>query len=167
MAAKGMNRCIFIGNLGADPDIRSTKSGTAVMTFRIASSENRKQQDGSWGEHTEWISVVVWGKRSTGLATFLSKGHTVAVEGKMRTSSYEDRDGNKRYKTEIHADDVVVLSGRGDGAGKSRSNGNGGARPGAGSQATENDYAPPAGASRGNAYDDADYGPMDEDDIPF
>jgi single-strand DNA-binding protein len=88
--------------------------GTAVLKFSVATSERRKDQSGNWTEETEWHSVVTFGKRAEGLGSFLSKGASVLVEGKLRTSSWEDNNGQKRYKTEIVADEVKVTSKRGD-----------------------------------------------------
>jgi single-strand DNA-binding protein len=88
--------------------------GTAVLKFSVATSERRKDQSGNWGEETEWHSCVVFGKRAEGLGSFLSKGTSVLVEGKLRTSSWEDNNGQKRYKTEIVADEVKVTSKKGD-----------------------------------------------------
>lgn len=165
--ANGLNQCTFCGNLGSDPDFRVTNSGRAVLNFRIACSEPRKQRDGSWGEHVEWIPIVVWGNRAEGLNKFLSKGHTVLVVGKMRTSSYEDRDGNKRWKTEIHADEVVVPSNRGGGGGRS-SNGNDDGSQRRATRRPQSEQGGGGGRTSGGGYDDADYGaPGEDDDIPF
>lgn len=145
--ANGLNQCVFVGNLGADPEARMSNSAMMVLKLRLAVGERRKQGDG-WVEHTEWVSVTCFGKRAEGLAKILSKGDRVCVVGKMRTSSYDDREGNKRYRTEIVADDVVLCGGRGGG--------------GRGQSA-------PAPSGGGGGYSDEDYGQTadDLDDIPF
>lgn len=163
--ANGLNQCTFCGNLGADPDLRYTQSGRAVMNFRIACSEPRKQQDGSWGSHTEWVPIVVWGNRAEGLNRFLEKGHTVVVQGKMRTSKYQDKNGNDRYKTEIHADEVIVMGGGGGERNGGGGGGGGGQRRA--QRRPQNQQEEPPQQSGGNSYPDADYGEPDPDSIPF
>ena len=102
--ARGINKVILVGNLGADPETRYMPSGKAVTNIRIATSENwTDKQSGDKQERTEWHSVVVWGKRGEALHRFLTKGSNIFVEGSLRTSSYEDREGVKRYKTEVVA----------------------------------------------------------------
>lgn len=105
-----MNKVILSGRLGADPDMRGT-----VLKLRLATNERRKDKDGNWGDHTEWHSVVVFGKRAEALHRLLSKGMRVLVEGKLRTSSWE-KDGQKQYKTEVAADEVELFDGKRDGA---------------------------------------------------
>lgn len=111
----GVNRVMLLGNLGADPDLRFTQGGIGVLNFRIATTESYIDKDKQRKERTEWHTIVVWGKRGEGLATFLKKGHSVFVEGSIRQSSYDDKDGNKRYKFEIYATNVVVTRGDQDG----------------------------------------------------
>lgn len=101
-----MNKVVISGRLGADPDMKG-----AVLKLRVATNERRKDKDGNWGDHTEWHSVVVFGKRAEALSRLLRKGSRVLVEGKLRTSNWE-KDGEKRYKTEIAADDLELLDGR-------------------------------------------------------
>lgn len=105
-----LNKVTLIGNLGADPDTKRTQSGLDVCRLRIATSERRKDQAGNWVEHTEWHTVTCFGKTAENAGKYLSKGRTVYVEGKLRTSSYE-KDGEKRYKTEIVADTVQFIGG--------------------------------------------------------
>lgn len=111
--ADGLNRVMLLGNLGADPELRSTSGGQAVLKFRLATSESYLDRNKTRQERTEWHNVVVWGKRAEGLAKILNKGSRLFVEGSLRTSSYEDRDGNKRYKTEINANNILLCGGRG------------------------------------------------------
>lgn len=110
--SEGLNRCFLMGNLTADPELRMTQGGQAVLNFRIACGERYKAGDGEWKERTEFVNCVVWGKRAEALAKLLGKGHRVLVEGGLRTSSYDDREGNKRYKTDVHAVDVWLAGGR-------------------------------------------------------
>jgi single-strand DNA-binding protein len=113
--AEGFNRVMLLGNLGADPELRFTQSGQAVLNLRLATTESYLDKDKVRRERTDWHSVVVWGKRGEALAKILAKGSSIFIEGSLRTSSYDDRDGNKRYKTEVIANNVV-LAGRGRGA---------------------------------------------------
>lgn len=112
-----MNLTILSGNLGADPELRHTGGGTSVLSLRLATTERIKKGE-EWQEHTEWHSVILFGKRAESLASMLRKGSKVLVRGVLRTSSWEDKTtGQKRYKTEINADDLELLDSRkGDGA---------------------------------------------------
>src|SRR5690606_16174607 len=114
--AEGLNRVMLLGNLGADPELRMTSGGQAVLKLRVATAETYLDRNRNRQERTEWHSVVVWGKRAEALGKILGKGSRIFVEGSLRTSSYDDRDGNKRYKTEIVANNII-LSGRGGGGG--------------------------------------------------
>ena len=98
--SEGMNRVILLGNLGADPELRYTATGMAVLNLRLATSESYMDRNKDLQERTEWHSVVFWGPRGEGLAKVLSKGDCVFIEGALRTSSYE-KDGQKRFKTEV------------------------------------------------------------------
>src|SRR5215475_8800859 len=133
--AEGLNRVMLLGNLGADPELRFTQGGQAVLNMRIATTESYLDKDKVRRERTDWHNVVVWGKRGEGLAKILTKGSSVFVEGSLRTSSYDDREGNKRYKTEVIANNVI-LAGRG----------RGGAPEEAGAPSYDGgDYGPPPG----------------------
>lgn len=103
-----MNIAIITGNLGQDPELRHTQSGTAVMSLRIATTERIKKND-EWTDHSEWHTAVVWGRRAESLANILRKGAKVGVRGRLQTRSWEDSTGNKRYSTEINADDIELL----------------------------------------------------------
>ena len=105
-----MNSVTIFGNLGADPELKQLDTGS-LLKLRIATSERRKVKD-QWVDHTEWHQVTVWGKRADGLAEILNKGDRVLVVGKLRTRSYESN-GEKRYSTEIHADEIELAGGRG------------------------------------------------------
>lgn len=107
----GMNKVILLGNLGADPELRYTGSGVAVLSFRLATTETWVDKNRDVQERTEWHTVVVWGGRAEGLAKHLVKGSSVLVEGGLRTSSYE-KDGVKRFKTEVHAKEIFFTGRR-------------------------------------------------------
>lgn len=140
--ADGLNKCMLLGNLGADPELRMTNGGSAVLKMRLATAESYLDKNKQRQERTEWHSVVIWGKRAEALGKFLSKGDRLFIEGSIRTSSY-DKDGEKRYRTEIVAHNVILSGGkRGE---RSESSGGG-----------------------GGGYSDEDYGAKDDDDnIPF
>ena len=116
--ASGVNKVILVGHLGADPDLRHTQSGAGVCELRVATNETWNDKSGQRQERTEWHRVVVWGKLGELCSKFLSKGRLVYVEGRLRTRSWDDRDGNKRYTTEIIANDVQFLGGREGGGGR-------------------------------------------------
>jgi single-strand DNA-binding protein len=116
MASRSVNKVILLGNLGKDAETKFTPSGVARSTFAIATSRRWKdQQSGEWKEETDWHNVVLW--RSENLANYLLKGKQVYIEGRLQTRNYEDKDGQKRYMTEVVADDVILLGGRGDSGG--------------------------------------------------
>ncbi len=113
MASRSVNKVILVGNLGKDAETRFTPTGVARTTFPVATSRRWKdQQTGEWREETEWHNVVLW--RQENVANYLTKGRQVYVEGRLQTRSWDDQDGNKRYMTEIVADEVILLGGRGD-----------------------------------------------------
>lgn len=105
---QGLNKCMLLGNLGADPELRMTGGGQAVLKVRLATSEQYLDKDKQRQERTEWHSVVIWGKRGEGLGKILKKGDRILVEGRLRTESWEDKDGNKRYRTEVVATEVLL-----------------------------------------------------------
>ena len=115
-----VNKAIIVGNLGRDPELRHTGSGTPVCEFPIATSERYKDKSDEWQERTEWHRIVVWGKQGENCAKYLAKGRSVYVEGQIQTREWADKDGNKRYTTEIKAMTVQFLSGR-DGGQSGRS----------------------------------------------
>jgi len=142
----GVNRVIILGNLGADPEMRYTGSGTAVANLRVATSRRYTTKDESAKEDTEWHRVVVWGKQAESCKKYLAKGRKVYVEGRLQTRQWEDRDGNERYTTEIVAEQVQFIGGGGQSKGSGGYDG-GSQRP------PQNDLDSPA-----------DFG---DDDIPF
>ena len=116
--AEGLNRVMLLGNLGAEPELRHTGGGGAVLRLRVATTESYMDSNKQRQERTEWHSVSVWGKRGEALARILSKCSRVFVEGSIRTSSY-DKDGEKRYRTEINAQNVILCGGAGGSSGPS------------------------------------------------
>ncbi len=131
--ADGLNRVTLLGNLGADPELRSTAGGQAVLKLRLATTELFLDRNRARQERTEWHSVVVWGKRAEALSRILGKGTRLFIEGALRTSSYDDKDGVKRYKTEVNAQNVILCGG-GSGCGASQ--------PLENKQFSEEDYPP-------------------------
>ncbi len=110
---RGVNKVILIGNLGQDPEVRYTPSGQAVANLRIATTESwNSKENGQREQRTEWHRVVVWGKQAENCSQYLSKGRQVYVEGRLQTRSWNDKDGNTRYTTEIVANNVQFLGGR-------------------------------------------------------
>lgn len=109
--ADGLNKVMLLGNLGADPELKVTQGGQSILRLRIATSETYLDKNNQRQERTEWHSVSVWGKRGEALAKILSKGSRIYIEGGLRTSSYE-KDGEKRYKTEINAMNIILCDGR-------------------------------------------------------
>jgi single-strand DNA-binding protein len=114
MASRSVNKVILVGHLGRDAETAFTASQTSVTKFSVATSRRWKdQQSGEWKEETNWTNVVLW--RAENLAPYLTKGKQVYVEGRLQTRSYDDKDGQKKYVTEVVADDVILLGGRGEG----------------------------------------------------
>lgn len=119
--AEGLNKVMLLGNLGADPELRMTAGGQAILKLRLATTESYLDKSNTRQERTEWHSVTVWGKRGEALAKILAKGSNIFIEGSLRTSSYE-KDGEKRYRTEIVANNILLTGGgrgRGGEAGRS------------------------------------------------
>jgi single-strand DNA-binding protein len=172
--ARGINKVILVGNLGADPETRAMPSGTTVANLRIATSESwRDKQSGEQQERTEWHRVALFGRLGEIAAEYLKKGSQVYIEGSLRTRKWQDKQGNERYSTEIVANEMQMLgSGRGGGGGGGgggMGGGAGGGAPGPGSGAGSGgsrggdpfpEYSHSEGAA-GGARDDFD------DDIPF
>lgn len=116
MASRSVNKVILLGNLGRDAETSYTASQTAVTKFSVATSRRWKdQQSGEWKEETNWSNIILW--RGENVAPYLTKGTKVYVEGRLQTRSYEDKDGKKVWVTEVIADDVILVGGRGEGGG--------------------------------------------------
>lgn len=112
----GVNKVILVGNLGTDPEVRTLSSGTKVARLRIATSESYTNREGERVTNTEWHTVNLWRGLADVAERYLKTGNTIYVEGKLRTRSYDDKDGITRYVTEIEGDNMTMLGGRSDGA---------------------------------------------------
>jgi single-strand DNA-binding protein len=172
--AEGLNRVMLLGNLGADPELKMTSGGQAVLKLRLATSETYLDRNKVRQERTEWHSVVVWGKRAEALGKFLTKGSRLFIEGGLRTSNYDDKDGNKRYRTEIVASNIILSGGGGRGGGGGGGGGGGdynddfgGPSGGGGARGGGGPSSGGGAPSGGGGYDDHDYGGGGDDDIPF
>jgi single-strand DNA-binding protein len=118
--AKSVNKVILLGNVGKDPEIKATASGTVVATFSIATSERFKDKTGNWQDRTEWHNLVAYQRTAEIIRDYVKKGNKLYVEGRLQTSSWDDKTtGQKKYKTEIIVNDLSLLSGRGEGDGGS------------------------------------------------
>ena len=174
--AEGLNRVLLLGNLGADPELKVTQGGQAVLKLRLATTESYLDKSNTRQERTEWHSITVWGRRGEALAKILAKGRSIFVEGSLRTSSYE-KDGEKRYRTEVIANNII-LAGSGRGAGDQPYEGGGG---GGGGERRYDRAAPRAGGGGGGTpgstpapspaadpgFDDYGAGGGGDDEIPF
>jgi single-strand DNA-binding protein len=117
MANKSVNKVILIGNLGKDPEVKFTPSGTPVAKFSLATNERYKDKSGEWQDRTEWHAIVAWQRLAEIVGEYVTKGSKLYLEGKLQTISWEDKQsGEKKYRTEIVAQEPVLLDARGDGA---------------------------------------------------
>ena len=155
--ARGVNKVILVGNLGKDPELRYTGSGTAVCNFSLATNESYKNAEGEMVEKTEWHNLVVWSRLAEICNEYLKKGSQAYFEGSLQTRSYDDRDGNKKYTTEIKVREMMMLSGRsGGGGGESYSD----------SPRPQQAQVAPAAAKASNSGSD-NYSFEPDDDLPF
>ncbi|MEX2208793.1 MAG: single-stranded DNA-binding protein [Myxococcota bacterium] len=129
----GVNKVIIVGNVGRDPEVRYTQSGRAVASFSVATSERFQDKDGQPQERTEWHRVVAWGRLAEICGEYLRKGKQVYVEGRLQTRDWEDKDGHKRYTTEVIANVMQMLGRRGEDGGGAGSFGDEGPSRGGGS----------------------------------
>jgi len=114
--AKSVNKVILIGNLGKDPEVKYTPSGTAIARFSLATNERFKDKSGEWQDRTEWHNIVAWQRLAEIVGEYVKKGSKVYIEGRLQTSSWDDKEsGQKKYRTEVIVNDLVLLSGRGEG----------------------------------------------------
>lgn len=111
--SRGVNKAILLGNVGREPEIRYTQSGSAVANFSVATGERRKV-GGEWQDHAEWHNCTAWGKLAETCSNYLTKGKQVYIEGRIQTRKWDDKDGNTRYSTEIVAEKLVLLGGKED-----------------------------------------------------
>jgi len=147
-----VNKVILVGNLGRDAELRYTPGGAAVATLNLATTEIWNDKGGQRQEKTEWHRIVLWGKTAESLSEYLTKGKQIYVEGRLQTRQWDDKDGNKRYTTEIRGDRIVLLGG-GSGGGGSRG-------PAMGRAAGDDMGGHPSGP-------DPSSEPLTDDDIPF
>jgi len=155
--AKSVNKVILLGNVGKDPEIRSTPGGTMVASFTLATSDRQKDAQGNWQDRTEWHNLKAFNRTAEIIRDYVKKGSKLYIEGKITTNSWDDKEtGQKRYRTEILVNDLSLLSGRdeGSGSGYSRSSGSG--------STASFDQRPPAGSD-----DYAQSAEISDDDIPF
>lgn len=150
--SRSLNKAMIIGNLGADPEIRSTGSGTRVATLSVATSRSWTDRSGQTQEKTEWHRVVAWDRLAEICERYLSKGDRVYVEGRIEYRQWEGQDGQTRYTTEIRAREMIMLGGRGDAGGAASH----GSRGDAGREPEDDDYS-----------DFSNESLMGEDDLPF
>ena len=161
--ARGINKVILIGNLGADPETRAMPSGTTVANLRVATSESwRDKQSGEQQERTEWHRVALFGRLAEIAAEYLKKGSQVYIEGSLRTRKWQDKQGNERYSTEIIGNELQMLGGRGGGGG---GGGAGAERGGAAPAYAEESHG--GGGGTGGGSPAPSRGEEFDDDIPF
>ena len=156
-----VNKVIIVGNMGRDAELRYTPGGAAVSTLSLATTDVWNDKAGQRQEKTEWHRVVVWGKQAETLKDYLTKGRQIYVEGRLQTRQWDDKDGNKRYTTEIRSDRIVLLGGRGG------STGEGGG--GGGDDGSPRSSGPSSPSSSSSSTAGGPPGPpeLTEDDIPF
>jgi single-strand DNA-binding protein len=154
--AKSVNKVFLLGNVGKDPEIRSTAGGTMVANFTLATSDRQKDAQGNWQDRTEWHNLVAFTRLAEIVRDYVKKGSKLFIEGKIQTRSWDDKEsGQKRYRTEIIVNDLSLLSGREEGAG-------GYSRSSSQSSASSFDQRPAAGAD-----DVAQTAEISDEDIPF
>jgi single-strand DNA-binding protein len=162
MAGRSVNKVVLLGRLGKDPEVKYTPQGTPVAKFTLATNERFKDKSGEWQDRTEWHNVTAWQRTAEIVGEYLKKGSQVYIEGSLRTHSWDDKtSGQKKYMTEIVVNELILLGGRGEGAG-------GGDSPrGAASSSS---------SGGGNNFDQrtpepehatAGSGPITDEDIPF
>jgi single-strand DNA-binding protein len=159
--ARGVNKVTLVGNLGKDPEVRSTPSGMSIATFSLATTDRAKDKDGNWQDRTEWHNVKAFGRTAEVVGEYLKKGRTVYIEGRIHYDSWDDKEtGQKKYRTEIIVNDLIMLGGGqrdgGEGGGSYSSSKSGGTK-------TNNfDQRPPD-------HDEAPAptGEITDEDIPF
>ena len=149
--ASGVNKVILIGRLGGDPEVRYTTNGGAVANFNLATNESWTDKSGQKQERTEWHRVVIWGKMAELCGQYLSKGRQAYVEGRLQTREWNDKEGNKRYTTEIIAQNIQFLGGPGEKTSNA---------------STSNDFAPATGLDSSLGSETASGG-MSDEEVPF
>src|SRR5438270_743817 len=155
---KSINKVILIGNLGKDPEVKYTPQGTPVAKITLATNERFKDKSGEWQDRTEWHNVVLWQRLAEIAGEYLKKGGKVYIEGRLQTRSWEDKQsGQKKYMTEVVANDLVLLGGRGEGSGEGGGYSRGAAAGGNNFDQRAPEPEPAAAAST----------PISDEDIPF
>jgi single-strand DNA-binding protein len=154
--AKSVNKVILLGNVGKDPEIRSTPGGTMVASFSLATSDRYQDQQGNWQDRTEWHNLVAFKRTAEIIRDYVKKGSKLYVEGRIQTRSWDDKEGAKHYKTEIIINDLSLLSGREEGSGGYSRGAS------ASSSASTYDQRPPAGQDEVTQSTE-----ISDDDIPF
>lgn len=155
--AKSVNKVILVGNLGKDPEVKFTPSGMQVAKFSIATNEGYKDKSGQWQERTEWHNIVAWARLAEIIGEYVKKGSKVYIEGRLQTSSWDDKEtGQKKYKTEIVANELVLLGGRGEGSEGGGGGYSRGATAGGGNNYDQSQHEEPAHATQ-----------IQDEDIPF
>ncbi len=165
--AKSVNKVILLGNIGKDPELKYTPSGTAVANFSIATGERFKDKEGQWQERTEWHNIVAWDKLAEIIGQYVKKGSKLYLEGRLQTRSWDDKtSGEKKYRTEIVASDISLLGGRGEGGGSSSGSGEeGGYQQRSGY--TRGTSSNQGGGNNAPADDYAHSTEISDEDIPF
>jgi len=153
---RGVNKVILVGNLGKDPEVKYFDSGVAKASFPLATSESYVNKKGEKIDTTEWHNIVLWRGLAEVAEKYLKKGNSIYIEGKIKTRSWDDQDGNKKYITEIEGANLVMLGGRSDG-GNNSNNGN--------QSSNQTDAAPAKKAEQ--SVSEQDFIPDVEDDLPF
>ena len=154
---KSVNKVILVGHLGKDPEVKYTPQGTPVAKFTLATNERYKDKQGEWQDRTEWHNITAWQRLAEIAGEYLKKGSQVYIEGRLRTDSWDDKEtGQKKYRTEIVINDMVLLGGRGQGGDES---GGGNRSRGASSSSFDQRTPEPSMAQGG--------GEITDDDIPF
>ncbi len=170
----GINKVILVGNLGKDPEVRTVTSGASVARFSVATSESYTNKEGQKIENTEWHNVVLWRGLATIAEKYLKKGNKVYIEGKLRNRQYEDKDGNKKYTTEVEASELLLLDRPAGGGGNTQTGGNYNANTTANTNANtntnqnQNSYnndSAPTNNNFGGGYVNNE--PPVSDDLPF
>ena len=158
--ARGVNKVILLGNLGKDPEVKYTQGGMAVARFSLATTERAKDKEGNWQDKTEWHNLVAFGRTAEVAGEYLKKGRTVYIEGALRSSSWDDKEtGQKKYKTEVIVNDLVMVGGQREGG---EGGGYSGARGGGGKAANNMDQRVPE-----HEEGPAPAGEITDEDIPF
>ena len=155
--AKSVNKVILLGNVGKDPEIRSTPGGTMVASFSLATSDRYQDQQGNWQDRTEWHNLVAFKRTAEIIRDYVKKGSKLYVEGRIQTRSWDDKEGAKHYKTEIIINDLSLLSGRDEGSG-------GGYSRSSSSSSASSSYDQRTPAAQDDVSQSAE---ISDDDIPF